>query len=97
MPIVQVALAEGFEGDAVEVRVGDEVVQREGVRTLTVIGLAELVDVRVPHGRSVLRVSMPGRGMATELPVDVDDDVNVRVDAGAGGLTAQQVEQHGFA
>lgn len=97
MPIVQVALEEGFEGDAVEVRVGDQVVQRDNVRTRTVIGLAELVDVSAPQGRCMLRVSLPGRGLATELPVDVGEDAHVRVNAGADGLTAVQVEQLGYA
>lgn len=97
MPIVHVALEEGFEGDAVEVRIGDQVVQRDDVRTRTVIGLAELVDVSVPQGRCLLQVSLPGRGFATELPVDVGTDARVRVNAGADGLTAVQVEQLGHA
>ena len=91
MPTVHVALEEGFEDDEVEVRVADQLVRRAGVTTLTVIGLADQVDVPVPEGRWRVAVRLPGRGVSTEVPVTVDGDVLVRVSVTPGGLAAEQV------
>lgn len=89
MPTVHVALEGGFEDDVVEVSVADQVVRRTGVVTLTAIGLADQVDVDVPEGRWRLAVRLPGRDLSTELRVDVDEDVLVRVSVTPGGLTAE--------
>lgn len=98
MPVVHVALEGGFEGDEVEVRVADRVVRRSGVTTLTVIGLAEQVDVDVPAGPCTVTVTLPERGLSTAVDVTAGADVLVRVSRTTDGLTAEPtVEPYGWA
>lgn len=98
MPVVSIALEEGFEDDAVEVQVGDQVVVRHHVRTRTTVGFAELVDVTAPAGRCAVQVRLPGRHLRTELPISIqDDDVHVRVQAVDSRLTAELVDRHRYA
>lgn len=98
MPVVSIALEEGFEGDAVEVRVGEQVVVRDHVQTRTMVGYAELVDVTAPAGRCAVQVRVPGRHLRTELPISIqDDDVHVRVQAVGSRLTAEVVDRHRYA
>ena len=98
MPVVSIALEEGFEDDAVEVQVGDQVVVRDHVQTRTVVGFAELVDVLAPAGRCAVQIRMPGRHLRIELPISVQqDDVHVRVQAVDSRLTAEVVDRHRYA
>lgn len=98
LPVVSIALEEGFEGDAVEVQVGARVERRADVRTRTVIGLAELVELQVQPGRWDVQVRLPERSLSTELPISVDiDDVNVRVWLTGDRLEAEVVDAHRYA
>lgn len=98
LPVVSIALEEGFEGDAVEVQVGSRVERRADVRTRTVIGLAELVELQVQPGRWDVQVRLQERSLSTELPISVDaDDVNVRVWLTGDRLEAEVVDAHRYA
>lgn len=98
MPTVHVALEDGFERDEVELQAGDVVVRREGVTTLTVIGLAEQVDLDAPAG-APLEVRLPRREVSTSLTLPSGvPQVSVGVSVRAGVLSAQvRQDGHGWA
>ncbi len=97
MPVMSVALENGFEGDAVEIRVGEQVVRRPDVRTRTVVGFAEVVDIPVPDGDWPVQIRLPERHLRTDLNVAVADaDVHVRVIVAGQSLTAEIVDQHRY-
>lgn len=69
-PILVVALQEGFDGDAVRVRVdGDEVFREEALTTDTRIGLATSFEVPVEKESVVLEVKVPGRGLTSRTTI----------------------------
>jgi hypothetical protein len=69
--VLTIALQDGFEGDAVTVRVGDEtVIDEESVRTDQRIGLAYAVDVRRPATVVTLDVRVPGRDLRVTKDID---------------------------
>lgn len=87
---LHVALEEGFVDDEVVVRVDDDEVLSERVRTRMQLGLAETVDVDVDRPACRLTVDVPGRGATTELEVETADDVWVGVSLTAhGGLESR--------
>jgi hypothetical protein len=66
-----IALQDGFEGEAVTVRVGGEtVIDETSVRTDQRIGLAHAVDVPHPDAVATLEVRVPGRDLRTTTDVD---------------------------
>ncbi|HSK97895.1 MAG TPA: hypothetical protein VK891_14830 [Euzebyales bacterium] len=69
--MLTIALQDGFEGEAVTVRVdGETVIDETSVRTDQRIGLAHAVDV--PHAEAVARleVRVPGRNLRATAHVD---------------------------
>ncbi len=64
-------LQEGFEGDEVAILVnGREAARRDGVRTLTMIGLAESVELAVEASLVEVEVRLPRRGLSARATVD---------------------------
>ena len=78
MATLNVALQEGFSGQAVVVRVdGEERFRAADVRTRMQIGLAQAVPVEVEPGRHTVEV-VAGE-IATSLEVDVPEQAHVGV------------------
>lgn len=98
VPVIRIALEEGFEGDAVELQVGAQAVRREDVLTRTVIGFAELVELQVQPGHWDVHVRLPDRSLSTQLPIDVEvEDLNIRVWLTGRRLAAEVVASHHYA
>lgn len=67
-----VALQDGFEDDAVTVRVGNTtVIDRQPMRTDQRIGLAYAVDVACPEPVVTLDVRVPDRALEVSQDIDV--------------------------
>ena len=80
MTTVALVLEEGFDGDEVAVRVGDDVVfSSTEVTTRPQIGVAQRVTVDVPAGEVVLSVEVASRGVAADVPVVVRDGTHVGI------------------
>jgi hypothetical protein len=75
-----VVLEEGFDGDEVAVRVGDEIAfSSDRVTTRPQIGVAQRFTVDVPPGPVVLNVEVASRGLAADVQVDVHEGTHVGI------------------
>jgi hypothetical protein len=80
MGALTVVLEEGFDGDEVAVRVGDEVVfSSDRVTTRPQIGVAERFTVDVPPGPVALTVEVASRRLDADVPVDARDGTHVGI------------------
>jgi hypothetical protein len=80
MSQLAVVLEEGFDGDEVAVRVGDEIAfSSDRVTTRPQIGVAERFTVDVRPGPVVLNVEVASRGLVADVPVDVHDGTHVGI------------------
>jgi hypothetical protein len=72
MPLVHIALQEGFTNDTVSVRVnGTEVARRTDVTTRNQIGFAEAVELDVPEGEVQLELRIESRSVGETTNVHV--------------------------
>jgi hypothetical protein len=79
-PLFHVALQEGFESVAVEVRInGEQVYRRERVLTDTRIGLADTFQIPMPGRPVMVQVAIPSIGAKDSLRVDLDGNVYLGV------------------
>jgi len=70
MPVLHVALQEGFDNDTVVVRVnGRQALAQDGVRTRRQIGLAGSVEVEVAEGAATVEIALPSRGLSATIPL----------------------------
>jgi hypothetical protein len=73
MPLLHVALQEGFQDDRVVIKVnGAEVASRPAVTTRNQIGFAESVEVEVPAPDITVEIQVPSRQLSGSVPVDVE-------------------------
>ncbi len=80
MSQLAVVLEEGFDGDEVAVRVGDEIAfSSDQVTTRPQIGVAQRFTVDVRPGPVVLNVEVASRGLVADVPVDVRDGTHVGI------------------
>jgi hypothetical protein len=80
MAALAVVLEEGFDGDEVAVRVGDDVAfASDSVTTRPQIGVAQRLEVEVPRGPVILRVEVPSRGLEADVPIDVREGTHVGI------------------
>ena len=90
MGSISVYLENGFENDRVTVSAAGEERDEANVTTRYQIGLASVVELRLPDGvPSALRVTMPDRGLVAETTVDPKVTPHVRVNATDGSLLVQ--------
>ena len=90
MGSIQVFLENGFEHDRVAVSAAGTERQENDVTTRYQVGLATVVELTVPEGEpSVVRVTLPDRGLRAEAEVDPNVTPYVRVNAADGSLTVQ--------
>jgi hypothetical protein len=86
--VLTIALQDGFEDDAVTVRIGDEtVIDERSVRTDQRIGLAYAVDVQRPAAEVTLDVRVPGRGLRVMKDIDARSQAFVGISVLDGKLS----------
>jgi hypothetical protein len=80
MTELAVVLEEGFDGDEVAVRLGDDVVfTADMVTTRPQVGYAQRFTVDVPDGDVDVTVDVRSRGATTSFPVSVSGETHIGV------------------
>ena len=96
MPMLHIALHDGFRGDAVASRVnGREVYRKEGVKTDLRISRADALDVEAPAGPATVEVE--ARHHAGRTEVDPGRTPHLAVDLGDDGAPAFRASAEPFA
>jgi hypothetical protein len=71
MSKLQVDLQEGFTGDAVNVRInGLASLNKEGVTTKSLLGLAMSSEIEVPDGTITIEISIPTKNLAKTISLE---------------------------
>ena len=99
MPLVRVDLQDGFEHDAVTVRInGAVVVEEADATTKTQISLAKLGEPRqVDAGSALIEVSVPSRSLQGEQALQLAGDTYVGVSILDGRIAFRfSNEDHGY-
>ena len=97
MPLLHVALQEGFGGEPVVVSVNDrELFRKDDVRTRTQIGRADAFELTVPAGDA--RIEVTARGTTKQIPVSLSSDLYVGVSVTPEGtiVNKQSTEPFGY-
>lgn len=72
MQTLKIELQEGFQDDAIVIRVnGSEVMQQDHVKTRTQIGFAAATTATVPAGKATLDVALPAAGISGTFEADI--------------------------
>ena len=97
MPLVHVALQEGFSDDTVSVWVNDtQVAQRTNVTTRNQIGFADAVEFEAPEGEQRLEVRIENRSSVEATSVRVQGDTYVGVNVARDGHVVFEVSDAPF-
>ena len=84
---MRIDLQEGFSNDAVEVYVnGAKVLEKEGVTTKRMLGLALSAEIEVPDGALDVEVKVPTKNLAKTFSVDSSDTSNLGISIHNGEL-----------
>ena len=87
MPSMRIDLQEGFSNDAVEVYVnGTKVLEKEGVTTKRMLGLALSSKIDVPDGAFAIEIKVPTKNLAKTFSVESFDTANLGVSIHNGEL-----------
>ena len=87
---VQVYLENGFDHDRVTVAVGGSEHTEPDVSTRYQVGLGSVVTLEVSDvAPTVVRITVPGRGLTAEADVDPTATPHVRVSITSGSLDVQ--------
>ena len=87
MPSMRIDLQEGFTNDAVEVYVnGAKVLEKEGVTTKRMLGLALSAEIEVPDGALDVEVKVPTKNLAKTFSVESSDTPNLGISIHNGEL-----------
>ena len=85
---LHVALQEGFEDEAVVIRVnGKEVFNKQGVRTKLQIGRADAIDVDVEDGPATVEILLPTKTLTKTVQTRVPQEPFLGVSLVAGEIT----------
>jgi hypothetical protein len=77
---LHISLEEGFQDDAVEIKVdGRTVFDKADLRTRLQIGLADSFETDVPNGEHEIELVVPARGISETFSVDPRDTPNVGI------------------
>jgi hypothetical protein len=98
MPLLHVALQEGFGGEPVVVSLNDrELFRKDDVRTRTQIGRADSFELTVPNGDA--RIDVTARGTTTPIPLSLSADLYIGVSVTPEGTIVhkQSTEPFGYA
>ncbi len=72
MPMLTIDLQDGFASDEVVIQVnGQEIYRRNQVSTNYAISRAASVQQEVPAGRAVVKITLPLKGLAQEIPLAI--------------------------
>jgi hypothetical protein len=97
MALLQIALQDGFEGDAVVVQVnGETVLDQTGVRTQHQVGAAAFVEKEVPAGAIQLRILLPERRVDETLALRVAGDTFVGLSVTPAGPIEHRISSIPF-
>jgi hypothetical protein len=95
MPLLHVALQEGFGGEPVAVSVNDrELFRKDDVRTRTQIGRADSFELTLPAGEA--RVAVTARGTTTQIPVALSADQYIGVSLTSQGTIVHKLSTEPF-
>jgi hypothetical protein len=95
MPLLHVALQEGFSGEPVVVSVNDrELFRKDDVRTRTQIGRADSFELTLPAGDT--RIAVTARGTTTPIPVSLSGDQYVGVSLTPQGTIVHKLSTEPF-
>ena len=97
MPVLHIALHEGFLDDTVEIDVnGREVFRRDGVTTRLQIGKADSFDTTVEGDSATVHVTLPGRNVSEKIVVpEVSSTVYLAVSI-ENGKVAHRISSEPF-
>jgi hypothetical protein len=80
-------LQEGFNNDVVEIFVnGQSVLQREGVTTKRMLGLALSAEVEVPDGPVDIEIKVPTKNLSKTFSIKASDTPNLGISIQNGEL-----------
>ena len=80
MPVLHIDLQEGFDRDAVQVRVnGQQVFDKDTISTRMQIGLADRIQTDVPAGTTNVEVVVPTKHTSTVIPIQIDSEIYLGV------------------
>ena len=80
MAALRIALQDGFEGDAIVIKVnGKEVFKQENIKTKRQIGKAASFEVEVAEGSVNVEVSLPLRNLSETIAVKVFAETHLGV------------------
>lgn len=72
MQTLKIELQEGFQDDAVVIRVnGSEIMHEDHVKTRTQIGFAAGTTATIPEGKATLDVALPAAGISGAFEADI--------------------------
>ena len=95
MPLLHIALQEGFTNDPVSINIdGQEVYKKDAVRTRTQIGLADSVEVTRPAGDATIEIH--ARGATATLTPTLTQDLYVGVSIGPDGSITHRTSSQPF-
>src|ERR1700752_2029969 len=94
MAEIEIHFTEYFDGDVVKISRGSqELHSSEPLKTDVRIGLANIVKVGVPDGRSTLTIELLSKKASTSVTIDADQVQFVRVKLSGGKLEAAAVSK----
>lgn len=98
MPVIHVALREGFEGDSVSISLdGTEVFRKDGVKTRMQIGKAASFELPDKNGLYKLDVNITNRNTHVNFPVTVSaNDLYVGISITPDGHITHTISEEPF-
>ena len=100
MPVVHIALEEGFTNDQVSIAIdGKEVFRADRVKTRMQIGLAHAFDVDVPQGPVRVQINLPSKNVAQSIDLEVTQELYLAVSVTQQGRVEHRIsnEPSGYA
>jgi hypothetical protein len=94
---LNIALEEGFADDTVVIRVnGEEVLNKQKVKTRHQIGLADSQELAVGEDSAHVDIAVPSRNISTALEVPISDTVYVGVSITRDGRISHRISKEPF-
>lgn len=88
MAQLHIALQEGFDSEAVVIRVNDkEVFNKQDVRTRLQIGLADSFEVEVERGPATVEILLPRKNLTKTIQINIPEEPYLGVSLVAGEIT----------
>lgn len=97
MPLLHVALQEGFENDTVAVLLdGDEIYRKSNVSTRLQIGRADAVEIEAPAGQANVDVKVPSRNCSQSIQVDLSQATYLGISFSQEGEISYRTQSQPF-